>query len=80
MALSQFSFDFAPRKKMLLSVAMDEIAYYEIFSPMPTDEWFVGLILSEEIEGLKIGGRWYVFADSLSKWIEKINQPMQIAA
>ncbi|MCU0239591.1 MAG: hypothetical protein MUC29_09130 [Pyrinomonadaceae bacterium] len=80
MALSQFSFDFAPRKKLLLSEAMEEIRYYDIFSPMPTDEWFVGLILSEELEGRKIGGRWWVFADSLEDWLKKVNQPMQIAA
>jgi hypothetical protein len=75
MALTQFSFDFAPRKKILLSVAIDEIQYYEIFAPMPSAEWFVGLIESNEIEGLKIGGRWYVFADSLEEWIRSINSP-----
>lgn len=82
MALSQLHFDFAPRPKILLTEAMQELEYRNVFTPMPTDEWFVGQILSNEIEGRKIGGRWWIFVDSLEDWLRDINQPegMRLAA
>lgn len=78
MALSQLQFDFAPRQKILLTEAMQELEYYKIFHPMPTDEWFVGQIECGEIEGRKIGGRWWMFVDSLEDWLMKINEPEQV--
>ena len=74
MALSQLQFDFAPRQKILLTEAMQELEYRDIFIPMPTDEWFVGRIECGEIEGKKIGGRWWFFVDSLEQWLKKNNQ------
>jgi hypothetical protein len=52
----QFKFDFAPRTKIKLSVAMHALKKTRAFDPLPCREWLIDQVLEGKVEGKLIGG------------------------
>ena len=70
----QLAFGFAPRPKILLSVFRDELEKQSVLAPVPSDDWFIMLFQSGEIEARKIGGRWFLYQDSAINWVRSLDQ------
>lgn len=73
-ATAAIALDFKPRTKILLSAFRNNLREQKIFSPVPSDEWFYLLFKTGEIEARKIGGRWFVYEDSVIAWLKALDQ------
>lgn len=71
----QFQFDFAPRTKIKLSVAMQALKKTAAFDPLPCREWLIDQVLEGKLEGKVIGGIWWIYLDSFEKWVRSLDEP-----
>ena len=62
------------RTKLTMYQALDTLHRLKVFATPKSEEWLLNRIQCGDIEGVQIGNRHHIFADSLEEYILKINR------
>ena len=71
--MNQLTFDFV-ETMILLAVFREALERQRILVPVPSEEWFYMLIEEGELEGRKIGGRYFIAEKSAKAWVGNLHK------
>jgi hypothetical protein len=70
--MNQLTFDFV-ETMILLSVFREALERQRVLVPVPSEDFFYALIEEGELDGKKLGGRYFIVEKSAKKWVSNLH-------